>query len=79
MMLTPIFHFALEILTHPALGLFEKQAHELSESVKFRIVTRNEAIEMLEVKATYDQIVWHFGRQEAERIMAEHLNAEVVA
>jgi hypothetical protein len=79
MMLSLIFHPARRVLIKPALGLFEEQARELSEKVKLGLVTRNEAIEMLEVKTTYDEIVRHFGRQEAERIMARHLDSEVPA
>lgn len=79
MMLTLIFHPTRRVITEPALGLFEEQAHEFSKKVRLRLITRNEAIEMLEVKSTYNQIVSNSGRQEAERIMARNLNTEVPA
>jgi hypothetical protein len=78
-MLTPISDSTLRVVTQAALGLFEKQAHELCINVRLGLITRSEAVEILEVKATYNQIIWYCGPQRAEQIMAEHLNTKVTA
>ncbi len=65
------------VLTRHALELFERQVHELCTNVRLRLITRKEAVEILEVKPTYHQIVRHCDPQRAEQIMAEHLDTEV--
>ncbi|MBR1140428.1 MULTISPECIES: hypothetical protein [Bradyrhizobium] len=78
-MQTPIGDYIQWVVTRAALDLFEKQAHEACTNVRLGLITRSDAVEILQAKAAYDQIIQHFGPQRAEQIMAEHLNKEVPA
>ncbi|WP_315728866.1 MULTISPECIES: hypothetical protein [unclassified Bradyrhizobium] len=78
-MQTPIGDYIQRVVTREALDLFERQARELSVYVRLELITRGEAIETLEVKSTYNQIVRYCGPQCPEFIMAKHLKSEVSA
>ncbi|WP_316171543.1 MULTISPECIES: hypothetical protein [unclassified Bradyrhizobium] len=78
-MLPPIGDYFERVVTRLALDLFERQARELCAYVRLRVITWGEAIEILEVKPAYNQIVRYCGPQRAEQLMAKHLKTEVPA
>lgn len=73
-MLTPIFNAGLSVVAQLALSLFNKQAFQLGENVRLRLITHSEAVEMLEVKPTYGQFIRDYGPELVQQIMADGLN-----
>lgn len=70
----PLHRKAAPILTQAALALFSKQACRLGANVRLRLITHREAVEMLEVKATYKQLVRARTLELVQQMMADGLN-----